>query len=70
MDNPRTDRSTTEHNVRLRIGAGILTAALLVTSANRYMELGWFGSYGRLVSSLTNMAVIFYLIFALRAWRN
>jgi uncharacterized protein (DUF486 family) len=70
MERLRDDPAKSDRNVRLRVGAAVLAVAVLLAGANRYMELGWFGPYGRLVSASANLLTIIYLTFAVRAWRN
>jgi hypothetical protein len=58
-------------NTRLRLSAALIAAALIVTGANRYLDLGWFGSHGRQVSAIANFLVLIYVFYVVpRYWRR
>ena len=70
MSRIREAQTNSNINMRLRLGAAVMLVVLILTAANRYMELGWFGRYGRLVSASANLLTLCYLMYAIRAWRN
>lgn len=57
-------------NTTLRPIAAIIAVVLLLTSANYYLELGWFGRYGRIVLSVALLATVLVLAFAFRNSRE
>lgn len=57
-------------NTALRLCAAILAVVLVLASANEYLELGWFGRYGRIVVSVVTLVTVLFLAFAIRNWRE
>jgi hypothetical protein len=50
--------------------AAVLLVCLAVAGANYYMDLGWFGQYGRLLVSVSLLLVCISLMVAQQMWRK
>jgi hypothetical protein len=70
MSHWRAGPSTSQPNTGLRMVALVLGVIVVAANANRYLELDWFGSYGRLISAVANLVGIVFVIFGLRLWRQ
>ena len=61
---------TLSRNLTLRLVAAVLLVCLAVAGANYYMDLGWFGQYGRLLVSVSLLLVCISLMVAQQMWRK
>lgn len=50
----------------LRLVAALLAICIAVAAANYYMNLGWFGRYGRLVLSIIVLLTCILLVWSRR----
>jgi hypothetical protein len=57
-------------NISLKRLAGILTVPLTLIDANYLLELGWLGSYGKLVATAATFLTFLFLLYAIRNWRE
>jgi hypothetical protein len=57
-------------NDLMRLVSGVMTVWIAVAAANYYMDLGWFGHYGKIILSATTFFGVILLAVFVRLWRS
>ena len=54
----------------MRLASAVMAAWMAVAYANYYMDLGWFGQYGKVILSATTFFGVVLLMVFVRLWKT